>query len=62
MVTPTNHVITRGPWHIGEFHNIFLPNIGEDQNKSNHLSAGPLALCHIVKWPWLLHYVNKKVR
>ena len=28
---------------LGDFHNIFLPNIGEDQKKSRRLSAGPLA-------------------
>ena len=50
MVTPTNHVIA-GPnlhraealWHFGDFRNIFLPNIGEDQKKSYDLSAGSLA-------------------
>ena len=49
MVTPTNHVIAGpdlhrvGPWHFGDFCEIFLPNIGEDQRKSYDLSAGPLA-------------------
>ena len=40
MVTPTNHVIARagftlhgGPWHFGDFRDIFLPNTGEDQIK-----------------------------
>ena len=39
MVTPTNHVIAgrdlhrAGPWHFGNFRNIFRPNIGEDQTK-----------------------------
>ena len=23
--------IVRGPWHFGDFRNIFVPNIGEDQ-------------------------------
>ena len=35
--------IALGPWHFGDFCNIFLPSIGEDQKKSNDLSAGPLA-------------------
>ena len=40
--------IARGPWHFGEYGNIFLPNTGEDQKKPYHLSAGPLlALCHM---------------
>ena len=49
MVTPTNHVIAGqiyialSPWHFGDFRNIFLPNIGEDQKKSYNLSARPLA-------------------
>ena len=47
MVTPTNHVIA-GPnlhraEHFGDFRNIFLPNIREDQTKSYYFSAGPLA-------------------
>ena len=48
MVTPTNHVIAGriyialSPWLFGDFRNIFLPNIGEDQKKSCDLSAGPL--------------------
>ena len=49
MVTPTNHAIAGliyiapGPWQFGEFCNILLPSIGEDQKKSYVLSAGPLA-------------------
>ena len=35
--------IALSPWHVGDFCNIFLPNIGEDQKKSYDLSAGPLA-------------------
>ena len=31
LATPTSNVIARGPWHLGDFCNIFLPNIGEDQ-------------------------------
>ena len=37
-----------GPWYFGDFCNIFLSNIGEDQKKSHHLSAGPLALWHML--------------
>ena len=25
--------IARGPWHFGDFRNMFLPNRGEDQKK-----------------------------
>ena len=41
--------IARGSRHFGDYCNIFLPNIGENQKNSFHLSAGPLlALCHMV--------------
>ena len=49
MVTSTNHVIAGriyfalGPWHFGDFRNIFLPNIGEEQKKSYDFSSGTLA-------------------
>ena len=32
-----------GLWHFGDFRNIFLPNIGEDQKKSYDFSSEPLA-------------------
>ena len=32
-----------GPWHFGDFCNIFLPNIGEEQKKSYDFSSEPLA-------------------
>ena len=68
MVTPTSYVIAwvelhcAGPLALEKFCNIFLPNIGENQKKSYYLSAGPLALCHLVNVALLLHYVQKKVR
>ena len=34
--------IALGPWHFGDFRNIFLPNVGEDHKKS-YMSTGPLA-------------------
>ena len=41
--------IARSLWHFRDYRNTFLPNIGEDQKKSYHLSAGRLlALCHKV--------------
>ena len=33
-----------GPWRFGDFCNIFLPNVGEDQKKSYNFSSGPLAV------------------
>ena len=30
-----------GPWRFGDFRNIFLPNISEDQKKSYDFSPGP---------------------
>ena len=43
MLLPGRIYIALGPWHFGDFRNIFLPIIGEDQIKSNDFSAGPLA-------------------
>ena len=43
MLLPSRTYIARGPWHLRDFRNIFLPNIGEDQKKSRHLSEGPPA-------------------
>ena len=44
--------IALGPWHFGDFRNVFLPNIVEDQKKSYDFRSGPLAgLCHIVVNP-----------
>ena len=43
MLLPGRIYIALGPWHFGDFRNIFLPNVGEDHKKSNDLSAGPLA-------------------
>ena len=56
--------IALGPWHVGDFRNIFLPNVGEDHKKSYNLSAGPLlVLRHIVVNPALANaYVHEKVR
>ena len=48
---PANHVIPgpdlhcAGPLVLGDYRNIFQPNIDEYQEKVLHLSAGPLALC-----------------
>ena len=35
--------IALGPWHFGAFCYIFLPNVGEDHQKSQDFSGGPLA-------------------
>ena len=50
MVTSTNHIIAgpvlhrAGPRrHFGDFRNIFLPNISENQKKSYDFSSGLLA-------------------
>ena len=62
MLLPGPDLHRVGPLAIWDFRNIFLPNTGEDQEKSHHLSAGPLALCHMLNPSWLLHFVHKKVR
>ena len=43
MLLPGRIYIALGPWHFGDFRNIFLPNVGENHKKSYDLSAGPLA-------------------
>ena len=45
MLLPGRIYIALGPWHFGNFRNIFLPNVGESENhkKSKDLIAGPLA-------------------
>ena len=59
MVTPTNHVIARAgftlrgtsgaePLALWDFRNIFLPNTGKDQKMCYGLSAGLLALYHML--------------
>ena len=45
---PGQIYIARVPRNLEDFCNIFLPNTGEDQKHSWHLSAGPLALYHMV--------------
>ena len=42
MLLPGRIYIALSLWHFGDFRNIFLPNISEDQKKSYDLSAGPL--------------------
>ena len=33
--------IARGPWHLGDFCNIFLPNVSEDQKSPTIVGQGP---------------------
>ena len=40
--------IARDPWYFGDFCNIFLPNIGEDQEKVLSSERGAMALCDMV--------------
>ena len=43
MLLPGPDLHREGLWHFVGFFTIFLPKVGEDQKKSHHLSAGPLA-------------------
>ena len=43
MLLPGRIYFALGPWHFGDFCNISLPNIGQDQKKSYDFSPGPLA-------------------
>ena len=51
MLLPVRIYIARGPWHVGDFCNIFLPNINEDQKKSYYLSEGP--------WHWAIWQIRR---
>ena len=42
MLLPGRIYIALGPWYFGDFRNIFLRNISEDQKKSYDFSAVPL--------------------
>ena len=42
MLLPGRIYIALGPWHFGDFRNIFLPNIGEDQKYSYDFSSEPI--------------------
>ena len=42
MLLPGRIYIALGPWHFGDFCNIFLPNVGEDQKTPYDFSLGPL--------------------
>ena len=48
MLFPGQIYIARGPWYSMDFCNIFLPNIGEDQEKVLPSERGALGLCHMV--------------
>ena len=62
MLFPGRIYITRVPWHLGNFCNIFQPNISKDQKKSYHLRARSWHLAIRQIRCWLLHYVHKKLR
>ena len=62
MLLPGRIYIAWSSWHLGNFCNILLPNISEDQQQSYYLCAGPW---HCAVWQirrWVLHYVHKKFR
>ena len=55
MLLPRPDLHCAGPMALGDFRNIFLPNIGEDQKKSHHPSVGLLAgTAHIMVNPALV--------
>ena len=62
MLLPSRIYIVLDPWHFGDFCNIFLPNIGEDQKKSYTISArGPeLVLRHIMVNPTLINALHSQ--
>ena len=48
MLFQGRNYIARGPWHFGDFRNIFLSNIGQDQETDLPSESGVMALCHMV--------------
>ena len=48
MLLPGLIYIALGPWHFGDFRNIFLPNVGEDQYLNCKILHGGTLL-----QPWL---------
>ena len=54
LTGPIRIFIAQSSWHFGDFRNIFMPNIGEGQNESYHLSTGPPALRHLVNPPLVI--------
>ena len=41
MLFPGRVYNALGPWHLGDFCNIFLPNISEDQKSTTIWALGP---------------------
>ena len=61
MLLPGRIYIALGSWHFGDFRNIFLPNIVEDQKKSYDFRSGPqLALRHIMVNPSLINALRSQ--
>ena len=48
MLLPGMDLYSVGSLALWRFSQLFLPNMSEHQKKANHLSAEPLALCHIM--------------
>ena len=57
MLFPGRMYIAPGPWHLGNFCNIFLPN-----TKVLLYEGGTQALSHMANRRWSLHYVHKKLK
>ena len=57
MLLPGRIYIALGPWHFGNFCNVFLPIVGEDQKKVLRFQRGDLwlALSHIMVNPALIN-------
>ena len=64
MLLPGRIYIALGPWHFGDICNIFLPNTGEDQKKSQFQLEAPSWYWIVLWWirPWLMHYVYENSR
>ena len=65
MLLPGPNLHCVGALALGEFRNIFLPNIREDQKKVLTFECGALRTVQYGKSSLiisLLHYIHKKVR
>ena len=50
MLLPGRIYIAPGPWHSGDFRNIFFLNIGKDQKSLTISALGPLCWYCAILW------------
>ena len=61
MLLPGRIYIALGPWHFGDFRNVFLPNINEDQKNLTISALGlKLVLRHIMVNPAMINALRSQ--